>query len=268
MWIKGAVWISVLVLMMIIYQRRHHARIQLLKGSKTVQARVRACRPVFKMIHPGLYQSITYHIELEWIEEGRWQTASIDLDHEIWPGHVLDLVSMADGQWQIQTSGVTRFPYHIYLLIGSLVFMMCLVDQLAQQWSGPAIVSFVFVGVAILLIGIAIWLIHLSLKLKRRWQAVGQAHVHAQYLGQVEVEEENGKSYHMLFSYRYGGDEHWFETPYTHPDKEKGIELLIDPQKEEAIENTLPTYRKAIFICMGMGLFFAILALVIGRLSS
>ena len=98
MWIKGAVWISVLVLMMILYQRRHHARIQLLKGSKTVQARVRACRPVFKMIHPGLYQSITYHIELEWIEEGRWQTASIDLDHEIWPGHVLDLVSMADGQ--------------------------------------------------------------------------------------------------------------------------------------------------------------------------
>ena len=92
--------------------------------------------------------------------------------------------------------------------------------------------------------------------------------MHAQYLGQVEVQEENGKSYHMLFSYRYGGDEHWFETPYTHPDKEKGIELLIDPQKEEAIENTLPTYRKAIFICMGMGLFFAILALVIGRLSS
>ena len=137
MWIKGAVWISVLVLMMILYQRRHHARIQLLKGSKTVQARVRACRPVFKMIHPGLYQSITYHIELEWIEEGRWQTASIDLDHEIWPGHVLDLVSMADGQWQIRTSGVTRFPYRIYLLIGSLVFMMCLVDQLAQQWSGP-----------------------------------------------------------------------------------------------------------------------------------
>lgn len=267
MWIKGAVWISVLVLMMIIYQRRHHARIQLLKG-KTVQARVRACRPVFKMIHPGLYQPITYRIELEWIDEGRWQTASIDLDHEIWPGHVLDLVSVADGQWQIRTSEVTRFPYHIYLFIGSLGFMMCLVGQLAQQWSGPAIVSFVFGGVAILLIGIAIWLIHLSWKLKRRWQAVGQAHVHAQYLGQVEVAEENGKSYHMLFSYHYGGDEHWFETPYTHLDKEKGIELLIDPQKEAAIENTLPTYRKAVFICMGMGLFFAILALVIGRLSS